>query len=282
MEMKGSWGPQDRRAAVTVSFDNFGEAAELEFGMWPHDKPVGQHYTAKVVLPRLLRELEGTRVTFFIEGWNAEVYPDELKSIAAAGHDLGLHGWRHEIWALLDEVEQRENLDRSLRAMEAIGVRPVGFRPPGGDISDAGSRLLRQYGISYCSPVARAGAAPPSDLQVFEFHWRHIDGFYLDPMMEPLRVKHGGRQGSFAPREWADVLNVSLRDAISRGDHLVVIFHPYLFGREAQHWSVLSEFIRGLRENEDVWFTSCDAIADWSRQSVNSVNTSRGPGSLPA
>ncbi len=30
---------------VSVTFDNLGEAAQLELGMWPGDVPMGQHFT---------------------------------------------------------------------------------------------------------------------------------------------------------------------------------------------------------------------------------------------
>jgi peptidoglycan/xylan/chitin deacetylase (PgdA/CDA1 family) len=86
--------------ALSVTFDNLGEAAELELGLWPEGKALGGHPSVARTLPRLLNLLEqaGVRATFFVEGLNAELYPDALRSIAAAGHEVACHAWRHEQW----------------------------------------------------------------------------------------------------------------------------------------------------------------------------------------
>ena len=47
-------------SVVSVTFDNLGEAAQLELGMWPADVPQGEHFSVVEVLPRLL-ELLATR-----------------------------------------------------------------------------------------------------------------------------------------------------------------------------------------------------------------------------
>jgi hypothetical protein len=49
--MDSSWGPDNRRAAVSITFDNLGEAADLERGLWPKDKPLGQHSSVTHSLP---------------------------------------------------------------------------------------------------------------------------------------------------------------------------------------------------------------------------------------
>jgi hypothetical protein len=69
------WGAERRSGALSFTFDNLGEAADIEFGQWPADKPVGEHYSARRVVPALLSRLEGVRATFFIEGWNTGIYP---------------------------------------------------------------------------------------------------------------------------------------------------------------------------------------------------------------
>src|SRR5215211_4699703 len=77
------WGPDACRAAASVTFDNLGEAADLERGLWPEDEPLGRHFSVKRTLPRILDTLEelGLRATFFAEGLNTELYPDALLEI---------------------------------------------------------------------------------------------------------------------------------------------------------------------------------------------------------
>jgi peptidoglycan/xylan/chitin deacetylase (PgdA/CDA1 family) len=59
---------------VAVTFDNLGEAAELERGQWPEGEPLGRHFSVCEALPRLLEALReaGLHATFFVEGLNAE------------------------------------------------------------------------------------------------------------------------------------------------------------------------------------------------------------------
>ena len=38
-------------ATVAVTFDNLGEASDLERGWWPEDEPLGSHHSVTKVLP---------------------------------------------------------------------------------------------------------------------------------------------------------------------------------------------------------------------------------------
>ena len=44
---KEGWGPDGKRGALCITFDNLGEAAYLERGMWG-DQPIGQHYNRRL------------------------------------------------------------------------------------------------------------------------------------------------------------------------------------------------------------------------------------------
>src|SRR3954466_672404 len=99
---------------VSVTFDNLGEAAEIEGGTWPDDQPLGEHFSVVEILPRLLGRLDahGLQATFFVEAINAEINPAALVSIRDAGHELACHAWRHENWGALEAERERELLER--------------------------------------------------------------------------------------------------------------------------------------------------------------------------
>jgi peptidoglycan/xylan/chitin deacetylase (PgdA/CDA1 family) len=93
----GSWGPDGRQAAICFSFDNLGETSDLEFSRWPNNRPVGDHHSVRRDLPAILDAL-ATKSTFFVETWNFDVYPEAIEAIVEAGHEIGCHGMRHEMW----------------------------------------------------------------------------------------------------------------------------------------------------------------------------------------
>ena len=219
-----------------LTFDNLGEAADLERGRWPADAPLGRHASVTRTLPRILDLLAetGARATFFVEGLNAELYPDALRSIDAAGHEVAYHGWQHEVWASLDPDAERASLERGVAALDALALRPVGFRPPGGALTAATPGLLRELGFSHVSP--EAGAAEPLEgLTVDPFHWRLTDALYYLPHFADLRERHLGTPDEQPPAR--------LREAIAAaGDDEVLVFHPFLLDDD-ERFAVLREAV---------------------------------------
>jgi peptidoglycan-N-acetylglucosamine deacetylase len=109
---------------------------------------------ADVVLP-LLEDL-GLTITFFVVGQDAAIdrNADAIRALAAAGHEIGNHSFRHQPWLhryTLDEIhgELRDTED----AIEALtGGRPIGFRGPGYSLSPDVLRALMDRGYAYdCS-----------------------------------------------------------------------------------------------------------------------------------
>ncbi len=204
-----------------LTFDNLGEAADLERGRWPADAPLGRHASVTRTLPRILELLveQGVRATFFVEGLNAELYPDALREIAAAGHEVAYHGWQHEPWADLDPAAERASLERGVRALEGLGLRPAAFRPPGGKLTRATPGLLRELGFTHVSPEAGA-AEPLAGLTVAPFRWPLVDALYYLPHFADLRERYLGTRDEQPPSR--------LRAAIEAAPGEVVVFHPFL------------------------------------------------------
>src|SRR3954471_19459458 len=69
-------------------------------------------YGAKVAVPEILRLLErhGLPATFFVPGRVAERYPQRVREILAAGHEVGLHGYTHRSPATLSREEEEGEL----------------------------------------------------------------------------------------------------------------------------------------------------------------------------
>ena len=148
---------RELRDAILLSFDNLGEAADLERGT--AQGPIGDDPSVAVGLPRALEALAALdlRATFFVEGLNAELYPQALRDIAAAGHEVGLHGWRHEVWDALTPDEEDELLGRGVAAFDGLGLEVEGFRPPGGGL---GPRTFEALAAPWPALVLAGGRAP--------------------------------------------------------------------------------------------------------------------------
>jgi hypothetical protein len=122
------------------------------------------------VVPRVLDFLDerNTKITFMIVGQDAALEKNHaaIKSIAAAGHEIGNHSFKHEPWLHLYSPEE---IEKELALAEdtlyrVTGRRPVGFRGPGFSISTTVLEILARRGYlydgstfpTYLGPLARA------------------------------------------------------------------------------------------------------------------------------
>ena len=264
-----TWGPDARRAAVSVTFDNLGEAADLERGLWPAGEPLGRHFSVRRMLPRILGMLDelGLRVTFFVEGLNAELYPEALLEIAGSGHELGYHGWRHELWPDLNPSEEARVLQRGVHKMDELGVRPRGFRPPGGRLTPSSPELLENFGFTHCSP-AGLGIGFLGNVVVLPFEWRLIDAYYYLPRFGGLRETATGSSEPLSPSHFRETLSAALQGVVRDGGHLTLLFHPFLEEQEDRFEIMRGalEELRDLAEDRLVWCAPHQDVVSWVRE----------------
>jgi peptidoglycan/xylan/chitin deacetylase (PgdA/CDA1 family) len=128
-----------------------------------------------VAIPRILELLDRHRIqaTFFVPGHTAVAYPDIVRRIAAAGHELGHHGWVHEGLSKLEPAQEREYLLRGLDALDRVaGVRPLGYRAPGVDVSVNTVDILLEHGFVYDASFSGSDFEP--------YYLRRGDRFPVD------------------------------------------------------------------------------------------------------
>jgi peptidoglycan/xylan/chitin deacetylase (PgdA/CDA1 family) len=230
--------------AITLTFDNLGEATALERGTWstrPGSLPLGADPSVTVALPRLLDELDhhGLAATFCVEAINCGLYPGAVREIAARGHELAMHGWRHERWSELEPDRERELLRRSREAFAELGLAPVRFRPPGGAPAAADPELLAEHGITWWSPAADA-QLPAGPIDTVPFDWDLVDAYLLMESFAELRAQRGEQAARLSPA----TAGARLRERISSGaDPLVVVLHPFLMLDEAW-WAEVRGLLR--------------------------------------
>jgi peptidoglycan/xylan/chitin deacetylase (PgdA/CDA1 family) len=255
--------PGGARGALCLSFDNLGEAAEIELGAVAPDAELGGHRTVSEALPAILEALAARELaaTFFVEGLNAEVYPEELRAVAAAGHEVAFHAWRHEEWAGLSAAEQARNLARGAAAFGELELEIAGLRPPGGGLGDGGLAVLREAGLRYCSP-AGAGAGAEEGLAILPFDWRHVDASSVLPPLASVRERISGSPDPLDPGAFLAFLEGEI-DGLSRGGgFLTFVLHPFMLewlGTERLE-TLLGR--AGEAARNGLWVGRCDKAAE--------------------
>ncbi|MBU5313442.1 polysaccharide deacetylase family sporulation protein PdaB [Tissierella carlieri] len=85
--------------------------------------------------------------TFFLVGFWADKYPEDVKEIAKRGHDVGNHSTTHPNMPQLSPEKMAEELNTTGQKIEElIGKKPTLFRPPFGDYNDSLIRTCRENG----------------------------------------------------------------------------------------------------------------------------------------
>ncbi|MFE5137014.1 polysaccharide deacetylase family protein [Streptomyces fagopyri] len=97
---------------------------------------------------RLLAERE-VRATFFLLGDEARRCPDLVREIAAAGHEIGVHGWLHRPLLLRGPRATYDDLARARDTVAAAtGRPPTLFRPPYGVMSTSAHLAAHRLGLT--------------------------------------------------------------------------------------------------------------------------------------
>ena len=85
--------------------------------------------------------------TFFLVGFWADKYPEDVKEIAKRGHDVGNHSTTHPNMTQLSQEKILEEINTTGEKIEKlIGKKPILFRPPFGDYNDNLIRICRENG----------------------------------------------------------------------------------------------------------------------------------------
>lgn len=88
------------------------------------------------------------KVTFFMTGGWIETYPEDVKRIAAAGHDLGNHSQNHKQMSQLSKADCIEEIQKPHDLVKQLtGIDMFLFRPPYGDYNN--TLVEAAYEIKY-------------------------------------------------------------------------------------------------------------------------------------
>ncbi len=109
-------------------------------------------FAGEVGAPRLLKLFDrlGIKTTWFIPGHSIETFPEQMKAVAAAGHEIGIHGYSHENPIAMTPEQEEAVLDKCIDLVSKLaGRRPTGYVAPWWEFSNVSNELLLKKGIKY-------------------------------------------------------------------------------------------------------------------------------------
>jgi peptidoglycan/xylan/chitin deacetylase (PgdA/CDA1 family) len=267
------------KVAVAISFDSDHETSTLRYGDNSPGKLSQGQYGGRVAIPRIRRVLETYSVpaTFFVPAVVAKIHPEEQRVLADEGHEIGIHGWIHELNSVLSETEEREMMLRASDVLEQIcGVRPVGMRTPSWDFSQYTLKICREMGLLYDSslmadddPYELLEDGEPTGLVELPVEWIRDDAVYFNmdrfsahrPYTPPLAV--------------LDIFKAEFDGALAEGGLFLMTMHPHITGHRSR-MPVLEELIRYIQSYSGVWFATHAEIAAYCLDCQDMGHQARG------
>lgn len=262
-----SW-PDGARCAFALSFDSDHETNELRDG----GKSIGRlswgQYGARVGVPRIAALLarHDVRASFYVPAVTALVHPDEQRALADAGHEIGIHGWIHE---LNSGLSYEDELDLMLRSSDTLteitGKRPVGLRTPSWDFSPSTLRIQKEMGLLYdsslmadedCYELLLDGE--PSGVIELPVEWVRDDAVYF--MMNRFQAQ----RPYTPPTDVFDIFRREFDAAYDEGGIFQLTCHPHIIGYRSRIW-ILDELIRHAKARGPVWFATHEEVVRWAK-----------------
>ncbi len=256
------------RCALALSFDSDHETNELRDG----GKSIGRlswgQYGNRVGVPRILRLLEkyGVPASFYVPAVSALLHPDEQRRVIAEGHEIGIHGWIHELNSVLPYAAERDLMLRASDVLEKItGTRPVGIRTPSWDFSPNTLAIEREMGLLYdsslmadvdCYELLLDGE--PTGVVELPVEWVRDDAVYLSMHRFQSLRPHT------PPREILEIFRRELDVAWEEGGICQLTMHPHIIGHRSRIF-IVEEIIRHAKSKGDVWFATHREVVEWAK-----------------
>jgi peptidoglycan/xylan/chitin deacetylase (PgdA/CDA1 family) len=240
----------NERGYVCLTFDFDGPSLWMQRRM-TSPTPVSRGEFGAVAVPRILKLLarRSIHATFFVPGHTLETYPDVCRRIVDAGHEIGLHGYAHELNATVPRDRERWAFERSIAAIEALtGDRPSGYRAPSGDLTAQTIEHLVAFGVRYDSSLMGHDYAPyrlrigdelpedgparwgePTPVVELPFSWTLDDYVYLEFVTFRTMLMPGLQRPENMFANFTGDVRWMVRDV--RHGVCVVTFHPQVIGR---------------------------------------------------
>lgn len=137
----------------SIDLEDWYQGIELPISEW-----AGKEKRIEKGMDKIIEILEETdsKCTFFILGWVGENYPELIKKLSKAGHEIASHGYQHDKVYDMKPAEFKEKLSRTKKILEDLSGQEIkGHRAPFFSITSKclwGLEVIRECGFEYdCS-----------------------------------------------------------------------------------------------------------------------------------
>src|SRR6266581_3553971 len=238
------------RCAFAISFDSDHETSDLREGGKSIGRLAWGQYGSRVGVPRILRLLKKYEVpaTFYVPAVAALLHPDEQRRVIAAGHEIGIHSWIHELNSVLSYDAERDLMLRSAEALEKItGVRPVGARTASWDFSPHTLRITKEMGLRYDSSLMADDDCyellldgQPTGVVELPVEWIRDDAVYFN------MNRFAALRPYTPPSSVLEIFRREFDAAYAEGGLFQLTMHPHIIGHRSR-MTILEELIRHIR-----------------------------------
>jgi peptidoglycan/xylan/chitin deacetylase (PgdA/CDA1 family) len=252
------------RCAVALSFDSDHETTELRDGGASIGRLSQGQYGNRAGVPRILKVLEQKAVpaTFFVPAVTALLHPDEQRRVVAEGHEIGLHGWIHEVNTKVPPRKERELHFRSADTLEKVTARrPVGMRTPSWDFSEVTLAIQREMGLVYDSslmadddPYELVENGEATGIVELPVEWIRDDFVYFN------MNRFNAQRPQMPVTAVLDIFRREFDGAWEEGGLFVLTMHPHVIGYRSRFF-ILEELIDHMRTRGGVWFATHEEVA---------------------
>ncbi len=239
---------------------------------------------------RLLKLFErfGIKTTWFIPGHSIETFPEQMQAVAAAGHEIGIHGYSHENPIEMTPQQEEAVLDKCIDLVTKLGGRrPTGYVAPWWEFSPVSNELLLKKGIKYDHSLMHRDYEPyyvrvgdtwtKIDYAKQPQEWMHplVRGaetdlieipasWYLDDLPPMMFIKKSPNSHGFVnPHDIESIWREQFDWVYREYDYAVfpITIHPDVSGRP-QVLMMLERLYSHMIRHPGVKFLTMDEIAD--------------------
>lgn len=258
--------PGGARCAVALSFDADHETIPLrDADSSPMRISQGQ-YGARSGMKRIRALLQRQQIpaSFFYPAVSALLHPDEVRGVAAEGHEIGIHSWIHELNTKLDRATER---DLSFRAADVLtklsGRVPVGMRTASWDFSPHTLGIIREMGLLYDSSLMADDDAyeltqggEPTGIVELPPEWIRDDAPYFG------FNRHSAVRPHTPPSGVEEIFRAEFEGAHAEGGLFLLTMHPHIIGHRSR-LPLLERLIEHIKAMSGAWFATHEQVAKW-------------------